>query len=151
MRLSRIFRKDFFITLFIKQNKWHKYGVLLHTLSVVYHTIKAKQYKMLAAAFLHDLGKPILAYQDKEDLKSHEYSFTNHEELSYQLIKNWPFISTYSKKLVRYHYLLRGMSNAKKRQDINKYNRMKRIYDKLDDDFIKKLKIFVILDDLGKK
>jgi hypothetical protein len=151
MKLRKIFRKEFFITLFIKQNKWHRYSVLMHTLAVTYHTFRAKEYKMLTAALLHDIGKPIVAFQDDSDKKSGEYSFTNHEEISYQLIKKTPFISSYSKKLVRYHYLLRGMEVAKKKGKMSKYKRMKRIFDKLDTNFVNDLKKFIIYDDLGKK
>ena len=67
---------------------------------------------MIVAGLLHDIGKPIIAYQDKEDKITNEYSFHNHEELSYQIIKNWK-VSSYTKQLVRYHYLIRGMSKAK--------------------------------------
>ncbi|MGB5791930.1 HD domain-containing protein [Poseidonibacter sp.] len=150
MKLKRIFRKEFFITLFIKQNKWHKYGVLGHTLKLVYHVVKAKRYNMIVAGLLHDIGKPIIAYQDKEDKITNEYSFHNHEELSYQIIKNWK-VSSYTKQLVRYHYLIRGMSKAKEKNLIKKYNRMKRSYDKLDNDFLKELEIFMIFDDKAKK
>lgn len=103
------------------------------------------------AGLLHDISKPICAYQDEKDKITGEYSFTNHEEISYQMIKNWNFISDYSKNLVRYHYLIRGMINAKNKNQIGKYNRMKRKYDKLDNKFIKDLKLFLIYDDLAKK
>jgi hypothetical protein len=106
---------------------------------------------MLPAALLHDIGKPIVAFQDESDKLSGEYSFTNHEEISYQLIKNIPFISNYTKELVRYHYLLRGMEVSKRKGKIAKYKRMKRIYDKLDPSFVQDLKKFIIYDDLGKK
>ena len=150
MKRKRILKKEFYITLFIKQNKWHKFGVLLHTLAVVFHTFKAKKYKMIPAAFLHDVGKPYVAYQTKEDKITGEYSFHNHEELSYQIIKNWK-ISTYTKNLVRYHYLIRGMEKAKERNQMGKYKRMKRSYDKLDSSFINDLELFMKFDDLAKK
>ena len=67
MKLKRVLKKEFYITLFIKQNKWHRYGVLLHTFAVAFHILKAKEYKMLAAAFLHDIGKPYVAYQNEKD------------------------------------------------------------------------------------
>ena len=67
MKFIRIFRKEFFITLFFKQNKYHRFGVFLHTLALVYHTTKHKQYKMIPSAFLHDIGKPIIAFQDEKD------------------------------------------------------------------------------------
>lgn len=148
--IKRILRKEFFITLFIKQNNWHKYSVFNHTLALVTHAIKHKQYKMIPAALLHDIGKPLIAFQDEKDKTTGEYSFHNHEELSYQIIKKWK-ISSYTKDLVRYHYLIRGMSKAKQRNQIGKYNRMKRSYDKLDSPFKKELKLFMKLDDLAKK
>ena len=150
MKLKRIFRKEFFITLFVKQNNYHRYGVFNHTLALVIHAIKYKQYKMIPAAVLHDIGKPIIAFQDEKDKTTGEYSFHNHEELSYQIIKNWK-ISTYTKNLVRFHYLIRGMSKAKQRNQIGKYKRMKRSYDSLDDNFRKELKLFMKFDDLAKK
>jgi len=151
MIFKRILKKEFFITLCCIQNKWHRYGVFRHTMMVVYHALKAKQYKMIAAGFLHDIGKPLVAYQDEEDIEVGEYSFTNHEEISYQIIKNWFFISSYTKNLVRYHYLVRGMSNAKRKEQMGKYNRMKRSFDNLDEEFIKDLELFLIYDDLAKK
>ena len=150
MRLNRIFRKEFFITLFIKQNKWHRYSVFGHTLMLVFHAIKAKQYKMITAGFLHDIGKPILAYQGTNDKLTGQYSFTNHEEVSYQLIKKIPFISDYTKKLVRYHFLIRGMEISKRKGYEGKYRRMKGIYDGLESEFVDNLKIFIELDDRAK-
>lgn len=105
---------------------------------------------MLLAGLLHDIGKPYVAYQDEKDKITGEYSFHNHEEVSYHLIKNWP-ISTYTKKLVRYHYLIRGMKKAKEKNQLSKYRRLKRIYTNLDSNFIKDLKIFLHCDDLGKQ
>ena len=43
------------------------------------------------------------------------------------------------------------MANAKKKNQMGKYHRMKRIYDKLDDDFIEDLKLFMKFDDLAKR
>ena len=151
MKINRILRKEFFITLFIKQNKWHRYSVLMHTLALVYHAIRAKEYKMIPAGLLHDIGKPVAAFQDEKDKLTGEYSFTNHEEISYQLIKKLPFISEYTKNLVRYHYLIRGMHVAKKKGKIGRYNRLKRIYSNLDESFNDDLKIFLKFDDLAKK
>ena len=73
MKLNKIFRKEFFITLFIKQNNYHRYGVFKHTLALVIHAIKYKQYKMIPAAILHDIGKPIVAFQDEKDKTTGEY------------------------------------------------------------------------------
>lgn len=150
MKLKKIFRKEFFITLFLKQNNYHKFGVLLHSLALVKHAIKYKQYKMIPAGILHDIGKPIIAFQDEKDKITGEYSFHNHEELSYQIIKNWK-ISSYTKNLVRYHYLIRGMAKAKEKNQIGKYKRMKRAYDSLDSTFVKELELFMRFDDLAKK
>ncbi len=151
MNKSKIFRKEFFLTLCLKQNKWHRHGVFLHTLKVVYHCIENNRYDMIMAGFLHDIGKPFVAYQDDEDIITGEYSFTNHEEISYRIVKNWFFINDFTKNIVRYHYLIRGMANAKKKNQMGKYHRMKRIYDKLDDDFIEDLKLFMKFDDLAKR
>ena len=104
---------------------------------------------MIPVGILHDIGKPIVAFQDEKDKKTGEYSFHNHEEISYHIIKNWP-ISDYTKNLVRFHYLIRGMGLAKKRNQVGKYNRMKKFYDKLDDEFIEELKLFMKFDDLAK-
>ena len=138
MNTKRILKKEFFITLFIKQNKWHRFGILVHTLAVVFHVFKAKKYSMLSAAFLHDIGKPYVAYQTKEDKITGEYSFHNHEEISYHIIKNW-YISDYTKQLVRYHYLIRGIQLAKKKGLMNKAKRLEKIFSKLDSQFIKDL------------
>jgi len=142
--------KSFFITLFIKQNKHHKHSVLVHTIKVFYYCLKKKKYKMLIAALLHDIGKPVVAYQKPEDIINNEYSFTNHEEKSYQMIKNIPFISNYTKYLVRYHYLIRGMEKAKEKNKIDEYNRFSSIWKSLDEGFQKDLKQFLLCDDLGK-
>lgn len=147
---KRIFKKEFFITLFFKQNKWHRYGVLKHTLAVAFHALKAKKFRFIPAALLHDIGKPHVAFQTPKDKLTKEYSFHNHEEVSYHIIKNWK-VSEYTKKLVRYHYLIRGMQKSKERNLIGKYNRMKRSYDRLDNDFIKELELFMHFDDLAKK
>ena len=149
MNTKRIFKKEFFITLFIKQNKWHRFGILVHTLAVAFHVLKAKKYSMLSAAFLHDVGKPYVAYQNDEDKRTGEYSFHNHEEASYHIIKDWK-ISEYTKKLVRYHYLIRGMQKAKEKNHLGRYHRMKRAFENLDKAFIKDLELFMHFDDLGK-
>ena len=104
---------------------------------------------MLAAAFLHDIWKPYVAYQNEKDKITGEYSFHNHEEISYHIIKNWK-ISSYTKNLVRYHYIIRGMEKAKERNLLGVYKRLKRSFDKLDDNFIEDLKLFMKFDDMGK-
>ena len=145
------YKKPFWLSLFYVQNKHHKHSVLVHTLKVMYGTLKFKQNKMFLAAVLHDIGKPFVAFQDDEDLKSEKlsFSFTNHEEISYQLIKNLP-ISTYTKNLVRYHYLIRDLKLSKKKGKFKRYNRLYKIWAKLDDNFKKDLGIFLKIDDYGK-
>lgn len=149
--IKRILRREFFITAFIKQNKWHKFSTIGHTAKLVKLAYKSKNYKMIPACILHDIAKPLCAFQDEKDKINDSYSFTNHEELGYQIIKDWSFVSDYTKDLVRYHYLIRGMQKAKEKGKIGKYNRMKRQYDKLDSTMIKDLKIFLALDDGAKK
>jgi len=147
---NSILSKTFWDSLLFTQNKWHQHGVLVHTLRVVYYTLKNKDYKMIVAALLHDIGKPFVAFKkDKEDWDYDEWSFTDHEEMSYQIIKNWPFLSDYTKNLVRYHYLIRDMKKSKK-EDFKRYTQKKEIWDQLDDDFKKDLEKFLKYDDLGK-
>ena len=105
---------------------------------------------MLAAALLHDIGKPFVAFKkDEEDWDFDEWSFTDHEERSYQIIKNWPFLSDYTKNLVRYHYLIRDIRKSKK-EDLARFAQKKAIWDKLDDAFKADLERFLRYDDLGK-
>jgi len=147
---NKIFSKPFLVSLFFKQNKWHQHGVLVHTLKVLYGVIKAKKYNFIVPALLHDIGKPFVAYKkDQEDIDFDEYSFTDHEERSYQLIKNIPFISSYTKKLVRYHYLIRDIKKSKK-EDILRYTNKIKIWNSLDDGLKKDLAEFLIYDDLAK-
>ena len=147
---NKIFSKPFLDSLFFTQNKWHQHGVLVHTLRVVYNVLKHKDYSMLAAALLHDIGKPFVAFKkDDEDWEYNEWSFTDHEEKSYQIIKNWPFLSDYTKNLVRYHYLIRDLKKSKK-EDLARYAEKQAIWETLDDDFKKDLERFLKYDDLGK-
>ena len=147
---NNLFSKPFLESLFFTQNKWHQHGVLLHTLRVVYYTLKAGQLKMFMAAVLHDIGKPSSAFvKDEEDRKFGEYSFTDHEERSYQIIKNWFFVSEYTKNLVRYHYLIRDIKKSKT-ENPQRYKEKKKIWDNLDEDMHKDLKLFIQFDDLGK-
>jgi predicted HD phosphohydrolase len=147
---NKIFSKPFLDSLFFTQNKWHQHGVLLHTLRVVYYTLVNGDFKMLAAALLHDIGKPFVAFKkDEEDWDFDEWSFTDHEERSYQIIKNWPFLSDYTKNLVRYHYLIRDIRKSKK-EDLARFAQKKAIWDKLDDAFKADLERFLRYDDLGK-
>ncbi|WP_455755803.1 HD domain-containing protein [Sulfurimonas sp.] len=147
---NTFFSKPFLLSLFFVQNKWHQHGVFLHTMRVVYYTFKAGKFKMFATALLHDLGKPSTAYvKDEEDKEFKEYSFTNHEERSYQLIKNWFFISEYTKKMVRYHYLIRDIKKSYT-EDKSRYYIKKEIWDSLSLEMQKDLEIFLRFDDLGK-
>lgn len=142
--------KAFWITLLVKQNKYHTHSVLGHTFKVVYHLIKKGRYDMVMAGFLHDIAKPLAAYQDDGDKITGEYSFTNHEAMGYHVIKNWP-VAKRTKDLVRYHYLIRGMYKAKQKGKLNKYKRQKRLWDSLDDTMRADLGVFLACDDLGKK
>jgi len=146
---------DKLLTTFWKQNKWHKHGVLLHTINVVFSAIKNKDYKMIPAAFLHDIGKPIVATRDISDDLS--YSFKGHEEASYDIIKSWNFISKYTKELVRYHYLIRGKlkslekyNKTKDEEYLKEYQRQQKIWDSLDEEMKKDLEKFLKYDDNGK-
>lgn len=149
--LKRVTRKEFFITLLFKQNNHHKHSVLVHTLKLFYLALKDKHYDMLAAALLHDIGKPLIAYQDEKDKTIGEYSFHNHEEISYQLVKKWSFLSHKTKDLIRYHYMIRGMQKAKGKKQLGKYNRMKRRWDKLSQNEQESVALFMRYDDLAKK
>jgi hypothetical protein len=148
---KRFFSRIFWITLFFKQNKYHKYGVLLHTLKVCYKVLKDKKYKYFNVALFHDIGKPFVAHQDKEDIKTHEYSFTNHEEISYHIIKDWFFLSNWTKNMVRYHYIIRDLQKAKEKNNLKKLKRLEKIWAKLDNNFKNDLKVFLKYDDFGKQ
>ncbi|SFV75068.1 hypothetical protein MNB_SM-3-744 [hydrothermal vent metagenome] len=148
---NKFYSKPFLRSLFFVQNKWHQHGVLVHTLRVVYNVIKAKDFKFFAAAWLHDIGKPFCAFvKDEEDKIYNEYSFTDHEERSYQIIKNWPFISDYTKMVVRYHYLIRDIKNSKKDNNIKRYEEKKAIWESLTPSFQEDLKTFLQYDDNAK-
>ena len=144
--LSKAFLKSLFFT----QNKWHQHGVFLHTLRVTYYILKAREFKLLGAGLLHDVGKPFTAFiKDKEDIDFHEYSFTDHEERSYQIIKNWFFVSEYTKDIVRYHYLIRDIKKSKT-EDLQRYAQKQPIWDSLDEKMKADLTRFLKYDDLGK-
>jgi len=147
---NSFFSFSFLNSLFFVQNKWHQHGVFIHTLRVVYYTLKAGEFKLFAAALLHDIGKPSTAYKkDDEDIEFDEYSFTDHEERSYQIIKNWVFISQYTKDIVRYHYLIRDIKKSKT-EDLPRYTRKQKIWDELSLEIKDDLARFLIYDDLGK-
>ena len=144
------FSKASLESLFFVQNKWHQHGVLVHTLRVTYNVLKAKDWKFFAAALLHDFGKPSTAFvKDAEDIEFSEYSFTDHEERSYQIIKGWSFISEYTKELVRYHYLIRDIKKSKT-EDLPRYSLKKPIWDSLSAEMQNDLEIFLKYDDAGK-
>ena len=147
---NSILSKPFLKSLFFVQNKWHQHGILVHTLRVVYYTLKAKEFKMVGAAFFHDIGKPFTAFvKDKEDREFNEYSFTDHEERSYQIIKNWPFLSEYTKNMVRYHYLIRDMHLSETR-NTERHLEKKAIWESLSEKMQMDLTLFLTLDDQGK-
>ena len=140
MLFRSILSVPFLKSLFLIQNEWHQHGVLFHTLRVTYYTIKAKDFKLIPAALLHDIGKPFSAFKKNEDDIIHgEYSFTDHEEVSYQIIKNWPFISEYTKKIVRYHYLIRDIKKSKK-ENYERYEIKKVLWESLSDEIHEELK-----------
>ena len=140
----------FLKSLFYMQNEWHQHGVFFHTLRVTYYTIKAKDFKLIAAALLHDVGKPFSAFKkDEDDIVYGEYSFTDHEEVSYQIIKGWPFISQYTKNIVRYHYLIRDIKKSKK-ENYERYEIKKAIWESLSDEMHTELERFLLYDDQGK-
>lgn len=147
---------DLLIVTFWRQNSWHKHGVFVHTLNVVFSTIKYKDYKMIPAAIMHDFGKPGVSTRDVDkDILS--YSFKGHEEKSYEIIKDWSFVSEYTKQLVRWHYLIRGKSKDKEKyESTNKesfkkeYERQQREWDNLDESVKNDLRRFLQHDDNGK-
>jgi len=120
---------------------------------VAYHLLREKQYKLILASLMHDFGKPLTAKPDNDDIArgNGELSFRNHEAISYLVIKNWRFVSDYSKEIVRHHYLIRGMGKAKKKNEMPKYRRLKRTWDGLSDEMKKDLAVFLKADDLAKK
>ena len=117
---------------------------------MTYYTLKGGGFKFLAAGLLHDVGKPFSAFKkDDEDYEFNEWSFTDHEEKSYQIIKNWPFVSEYTKNIVRYHYLIRDIRKSKK-ENLERYAQKQAIWDSLDDEMHKDLYQFLEYDDRGK-
>ena len=147
---NSLFSKPFLKSLFFTQNKWHQHGVLLHTLRVTYYILKAGEFKLFGAGLLHDVGKPFTAFiKDEEDIEFNEYSFTDHEERSYQIIKNWFFVSEYTKKIVRYHYLIRDIKKSKK-ENLERYTQKQPVWDSLDEATKDDLTRFLKYDDLGK-
>jgi hypothetical protein len=148
--------KYFLMTLFIKQNKYHRFSVLRHTLVVTKYCFIHKKYSMIPAGLLHDIGKPVVAFQDEKDKVENTYSFTGHEEKSYEIIRKWP-ISNRTKILVRYHYLITGMATDTRKFTKTGEQRFKDSFDKrleiwnsLNAAQQYELMVFKIFDDLGK-
>ena len=147
---NKIFSFAFLDSLFFTQNKWHEHGVFFHTLRVTYYVLKSGEFKFFAAGLLHDVGKPFSAFKkDEEDWEFKEWSFTDHEERSYQIIKNWSFISDYTKAVVRYHYLVRDIKKSKK-EDLRRYALKQAVWETLDEKMQEDLHKFLIYDDRGK-
>lgn len=146
---NKLFTKPFLKTLLWKQNRHHRHGVFMHTMRVTYYTLINGDLKMLPAALLHDVGKPLVAYQKEEDIVLNEYSFTDHEEKSYDVIKNWSFVNDYTKQLVRYHYLIRDIDKHKLK-DPERHKEKKAIWEKLSPEMQEDLLTFLKYDDLGK-
>lgn len=147
---NSFFSKPNLMSLFLVQNKWHQHGVFVHTLRVTYYVLKHGDFKFFAAGLLHDIGKPSTAFKkDVEDIEFNEYSFTDHEERSYQIIKNWPFISQFTKDVVRYHYLIRDIKKSKT-ENIQRHDIKKSIWDGLNQKMHEDLATFLVYDDMGK-
>ena len=147
---NSVFSFPFWHSLVWVQNKYHQHGVFVHTIRVVWELFKAKHHTMLLAGLLHDIGKPFVAYKkDEEDVTFGEYSFTDHEEMSYNLIKKLPFISSYTKNLVRYHYLIRDIKKSKT-EDLQRYRKKQAVWEHLDGEFCNDLVLFLECDDKAK-
>ncbi|MFZ2967591.1 MAG: HD domain-containing protein [Sulfuricurvum sp.] len=149
--INPVFGKVFWTTLLFTQNRYHRYGVLGHTLKVAYMALKHSQYRFIIPALLHDIGKPFCAYQDEEDQRDGTYSFTNHEELSWHIIRRCPLISQRTKELVRYHYLVRDIEVSTRKGKLARLRRIQRRWDSLSTQMQGELKLFLLLDDAGKK
>ncbi len=147
---NSVFSYIFWHSLLIKQNRHHKYGVLLHTFKVTLAVIKAKDYKFIASALLHDIAKPFVAYIDEKKEDGYGYSFTDHEEKSYLIIKNWFFLSDWTKDIVRYHYIIRDISKCKDKKNLIRLERLEQSWAILDEEFIAYLHTFLKYDDFGK-
>jgi len=151
--MNTIYSKNFWKSLLYRQNDHHRYGTFRHSMMVVYHLVKAGNYQMAMAGVLHDIGKPLVAKPDAKDIERGrgELSFTNHEELSYQIIKEWSFIGDHTKQLVRHHYLIRGIVKAKQKGQFAKHRRLQRVWNSLSAEMKDDLAIFLKADDLAKK
>lgn len=148
--MNAIFSKSFLTTLFIKQNRHHRHSVLGHTFKVTFHAIKSGQFKFIIPALLHDIGKPYSAYQDDSDKLVGSYSFTNHEELSWKIVKRWNFLSDWSKDIIRHHYLVRDMYLCEQKNKMDRLKRIQKRWNKLSPELREDLKLFLKIDDMGK-
>ena len=149
MPSNSFFSRPFLKSLFWIQNDWHQHGVFVHTLRVTWEIVKARDLKFFAAGLFHDIGKPFVAFQKLEDVAHGEYSYTDHEEKSYQIIRKSSFLSDYTKQIVRYHYLIRDIQKSFS-EDKSRYYAKKKIWDTLSEDMKKDLEKFIRYDDLGK-
>ncbi len=122
---------------------------MFHTLNVVYNVFQRRLYRMIPAAFLHDISKSFVAYQKPEDILVNEYSFTDHEEKSYEMIRNLRGVSNYTKNLVRYHYLIRDMEKCWENNKI-RYTEKNKVWNGLNSHFQQELKKFLKCDDAAK-
>ncbi len=147
---NSVFSYIFWHSLLIKQNRHHKYGVLFHTFKVTLAVIKSKDYKFIASALLHDIAKPFVTYIDEKKEDGYGYSFTDHEEKSYLIIKNWFFLSDWTKDIVRYHYIIRDISKCEEEGKLERLARLQKSWDSLDDKFIEELRVFIVYDEYGK-
>ena len=88
MNLKRI-NKDFFVAMFLRQNKHHAHSVLGHTIKVTYELIKKGRWDLVPAGILHDIAKPLSAYADEKDIAEGlgHLSFTNHEIFGYHIFQ----------------------------------------------------------------
>lgn len=130
----------------------------MHTLKVFWLALVSES-KFCAAALFHDIGKPLVATLDED---GYDYSFTNHEERSYQIVKNWPFISEFTKDLIRHHYITRRIERDSERLKEGKnssngdlvtqegINEMIKTYNSFSREFKMDLKKFKVLDDKAK-
>lgn len=143
--------KVLFVTTFIKQNKWHNSGVFGHTLKVMAQVVKHNDWKFFTAAVLHDIGKPLIAFQNEADKITDTYSFVDHEEAGYLVVKDWRFLSDWNKNIVRHHYLVRDMMKSKEKGNVSRYNAKKAIWNNLSEEMQKELKQFMQYDDAAKK
>lgn len=147
---NRFFSKPFLSSLLFVQNEYHQHGVFFHTLRVTYYALRGGDFRFFAAGLLHDIGKPSTAFKkDAEDYEFDEWSFTDHEERSYEIIREWPLVSEYTKKIVRYHYLIRDIKKSKS-ENPERYLKKKAIWESLDRGLQEDLALFLKYDDAGK-